>query len=90
MKLINSKSLTTLVLAGALSVGTASAMGLQQGTQALTSVVGVSSASIGVNVSDGTATLFGSAESGSEAALAEAHVAKLDGVEKVINLITFN
>ncbi len=90
MKLLNTKTLTAVLVAGALSIGTASAMGLSQGTQALTSVVGVSSAAISVNVDDGVATLFGNAESGSEAALAASHVARLDGVDKVINLITYN
>lgn len=91
MKLLTKKSLTSVVLAGALSIGTASAMGLSQGTQPLTSIVGISSASISVNVNDnGVATLFGNADSRSEAALAESHVAKFDGVEKIINLISYN
>ena len=85
-----SKLAAAMVVAGIMTAGTTSAMGLSQGTQALLSIVGVSSSSISVNVDDGVATLFGSADSGSEAALAENHVAKLDGVDKVINLITYN
>lgn len=85
-----SKLAAAMVVAGIMTAGTTSAMGLSQGTQALSSIVGVSSSSISVNVDDGVATLFGSADSGSDAALAENHVAKLDGVDKVINLITYN
>ncbi len=85
-----SKLAAAMVVAGIRTAGTTSAMGLSQGTQALSSIVGVSSSSISVNVDDGVATLFGSADSGSDAALAENHVAKLDGVDKVINLITYN
>ena len=90
MKLLNTKTLAALAITGALSIGTASAMGLDAGTQSLNSVIGVSSASISVNLDDGVATLFGNAESGAESALAASHVAKLDGVERVINLITYN
>lgn len=85
-----SKLAAAMVVAGIMTAGNTSAMGLSQGTQALSSIVGVSSSSISVNVDDGVATLFGSADSGSDAALAENHVAKLDGVDKVINLITYN
>jgi osmotically-inducible protein OsmY len=73
-----------------MAAGTASAMGLSQGTQPLDSIVGVSSASLSVNVRDGVATVFGNVESGSEAALAKAYVSQMDGVERVINLITVN
>ena len=90
MKLLNTKTLAALAITGALSIGTASAMGLDSGTQPLNSVVGVSSANISVNLDDGVATLFGNVDSGAESALAASHVAKLDGVEQVINLITYN
>ena len=90
MKLFNVKTIAALAITGALSVGTASAMGLDAGTRSLNSVIGVSSASLSVNLDDGVATLFGNVESGAEAALAASHVAKLDGVEQVINLITYN
>ena len=90
MKLLNTKTLTAVILAGMMTAGTASAMGLSQGTQPLTSIVGVSSAAISINVDGDVATLFGNVESGSEAALAASHVSKLDGIDKVINLITYN
>ena len=60
------------------------------GTQSLNSVIGVSSATLSVNLDDGVATLFGNAESGAESALAASHVAKLYGVDRVINLISHN
>jgi mevalonate kinase len=85
-----SKSIAALAIAGALSIGTASAMGLSSGTQPLDSIVGVSSASISVNLTDGVATLFGNVESGAESALAANHVEKIEGVDRVINLITHN
>ena len=90
MKLLNTKTLAALAITGALSIGTASAMGLNAGTQPLDSVIGVSSANLSVSLNDGVATLFGNAESGAESALAASHVAKIDGVERVINLITYN
>ena len=90
MKLLNTKTLAALAITGALSISTASAMGLDAGTQSLNSVIGVSSASISVNLDDGVATLFGNAESGAESALTASHVAKLDCVERVINLLTYN
>ena len=90
MKLFNSKTLAALAITGALSIGTASAMGLNAGTQSLDSVIGVSSANLSVSLNDGVATLFGNAESGAESALAASHVAKIDGVERVLNLITYN
>ncbi len=90
MKLLITKTLAALAITGALSIGTASAMGLNAGTQPLDSIVGVSSASISVNLDNGVATLFGNAESGAESALAAHHVAKIDGVDRVINLITHN
>ena len=89
MKTLN-KIAATILVAGMMTAGTASAMGLSQGTQPLSSIIGVSSAAISVNVDDGVATLFGTADSGSEAALAAHHVSKLVGVDKVVNLITYN
>ncbi len=90
MKLFNTKTLAALAITGALSIGTASAMGLDAGTKALNSVVGVSSATLQVTVNDGVATLFGTTESGAEAAIAANQVSQMDGVDQVINLVTWN
>lgn len=84
------KLFTALALTGALSIGTASAMGLNIGTKPITSITGVSSTNISVRVDDGVATLFGSADSQSEVSLAKNHVKTIDGVDRVINLVTFN
>jgi hypothetical protein len=85
-----SKSIAALAIAGALSIGTASAMGLSAGTQPLDSIVGVSSASLSVTINDGVATLFGTTDSGAEAAIAANEVSQIEGVERVINLVTWN
>ena len=90
MKLLNTKTIAALLITGAMSVGTASAMTLDSGTTQLNSIAGVSSANIRVNVKDGVATLFGNVDSGSEAALAANHVAMQDGISKVRNLISIN
>ena len=90
MKIFNTKTLAALALISAMSVGTASAMGLNIGTKPVNKIVGVSSATLSVTVNDGVATLFGTTESGAEAALAENKVAQMDGVDRVINLVTWN
>ena len=85
----NTKTIAALALAGALSIGTASAMGLDTGTKPLGSVVGVNGPSVSVNIEDGVATLFGNVESNIESHLAQSHVESIDGVDRVINLITY-
>ena len=88
MKLHN--ALTAIALTGALSIGTASAMGLASGTKPLASVLGGSAPSVSVNIQDGVATLFGNVESNSEAQLAKTYVQNIYGVDRVIKLVTFN
>jgi hypothetical protein len=90
MKLLNAKTLAALALTGAMSIGTASAMGLDSGIKPLTSVAGISSTNISVKVDDGVATLFGFVDSNHEHALAEAHVADMEGVDRVINRLIRN
>ena len=90
MKTLNEKTFAALALTGALSIGTASAMGLDSGTKALDSVIGVNSASLSYTVKDGVATLFGNVDSQSEAALAKSFVSKVEGVDRVINLVNYN
>ena len=82
MKLFKKSAIATIMLVGTMAIGTASAITLD--------APGVTSASVNVTVKDGVATLFGTVESGFERAQAERHVAKLDGVDKVINLIGYN
>lgn len=45
---------------------------------------------LSITVKNGIATLFGTTNSATEAALAENLVAQMNGVEQVINLITHN
>ena len=90
MKLRNTKTFAALALTAGMSVGTVSAMDLDSGTKFLHSVNGVSSPTLSYRVQDGVATLFGDTDSGFESNLAERHVAKIDGVDRVINLITYN
>ena len=89
MKTLN-KIAATILVTGIMTAGTASAMGLSQGTQPLDSVVGISSANLSVNVRDGIATVFGNVESGAEAAIAKNYVSQMDGVDRVISLISVN
>ena len=90
MKSLTTKTFAALALTGALSIGTASAMGLDSGTKPLGSVIGVNAPNVSVKIDDGVATLFGNVESFSEASLAQAHVENIDGVDRVINLVTYN
>ena len=90
MKTLNSKAMIALGLSSAMSLGTASANLPEIGTQPLNTIIDVYSPGLTVTVSDGIATLFGDAESGAEAAMAEERVSDIDGVEHVINLVTWN
>lgn len=45
---------------------------------------------LSITVKNDVVTLFGATESGAEAALAENLVPQTDGVERMINLITYN
>lgn len=90
MKLLNTKTLTALAITGVLSIGTASAMGLNADTKPLDSIIGVSSATLSVTVKDGVATLWGTTDSGAEAAIAANQVSQMEGVDRVNNLVTWN
>lgn len=89
MKLFNKTTLASLLVIGAMTAGTASAMTKVE-TTPLFGVVGITSANLTVRVQDGVATLSGVAENGSEAALAKRYVANMDGIEKVISQIIIN
>lgn len=89
MKLSKTSAFASLLLIGALSVGTASAMTDRHTTQ-LSGVVGISSVDLRVTVEDGVAYIFGNVDSGAESGLATQHVAGIEGVDKVVNLISVN
>jgi len=80
MKLFTKTAIATVLVLG--SFGAANAATLD-------SIPGVTSPSVNVNVNDGVATLFGQVDTASERKLAERHVAKLEGVDRVINLVTY-
>ena len=79
MKLFKSTALATVLVMG--SIGAASAVTLD-------SLPGATGTNINVKIDNGVATLFGQADSGIDRKIAERHVAKLEGVNKVINLVT--
>ena len=90
MKTLSTKTIAALAITGALSIGSASAMGLNAGTKPLDTIVGISSPSVYVKIDDGVATLFGNVESSFDSNLAENHVENIEGVDRVINLVTYN
>lgn len=91
MKCFNTKTLATLIVVALMSAGSASAaLMLKNGTSSLYSVEGVSSANLSVTLRNGVATLSGDVDSGVESALAADHVADMEGVTEVVNLISVN
>ena len=85
MKLLNKATFASLLIAGTMVAGSASA--LDSASAPLTGIVGVSASDLSVRIDDGVATLFGTVENVSDKAAAQRHVAKIDGVEEVINLV---
>jgi len=80
MKLIKSTAIA-LVL-GTFAMSSAQALTLD--------APGVVSPSVNLTINDGVATLFGTVDSAPDRAFAEQHVAQMEGVQKVINLISYN
>jgi len=83
------KSAATLLLAVALTGMGSNAYAMKH-SSTLTGVVGLSTHSINYTVDEGTATLIGDVDSHVEAALAVAELGKLEGVDRVINLLSVN
>ena len=79
MKLFKTTALATVLVLG--SIGAASAVTLDN-------LPGVTGPNINVKIDNGVATLFGQADSGSDKQIAERYVANIEGVNKVINLVT--
>lgn len=82
MKLFKKTAIAATLVLSALAMGSAQAITLD-------SLPSVNGAGLNVSVKDGTATLFGQADSSSESAFAEQYVANMEGIDKVINLVTF-
>jgi len=80
MKLFTKTAIASLFVLSSMGIANAAT---------IDSIPGVSSANINVNVENGVATLFGNTDTASERKLAERHVAKLEGVDRVINLVTY-
>ena len=87
MKLFKTSAIATALLIGTISIGT---MAMGTASAITLDAPGVTSASVNVSVKNGVATLFGTVDSSFERAKAERHIAKMDGVDKVINLISYN
>ena len=84
MKLINNSVVTTLAVAATFSIGVAGAAVAAN----LGSVSGVNG-NVNVVIDNGVATVFGHVDSGFERGLVARHVGAQDGVDRVINLVTF-
>lgn len=82
MNVIKNSLIAAAFVTGAFTMGSASAITLD-------SIPGVSGSSLNVQVNNGVATLSGTADSGAERALVKAYVAKMDNVDRVIDLVTF-
>lgn len=80
MKLLKQITIATVLVLG--SIGAASATTLE-------TLPGVTGTNINLRIDNGVATLFGQADSGGESKIAERHVAKMEGVDRVINLVTY-
>ena len=85
---LSTKTIAAVALIGAFSFGNAQAADIKN--MPLNSVIGVNSADLRVTIDNGIATLFGTVENGGEAALAQAHVKKLEGVDTVRSNILLN
>lgn len=82
MKLFKTSAIAATLILSVFAMGSAQALTI--------STPGVSSAQLSVNVKDGVATIFGNADSAVERNLAEKYVAQTEGVDRVINLVTYN
>ena len=82
MKLIKKTAITSALVLGTLGLGSASAITLDN-------IPGVTGTNLQVQVDNDVATLFGQADSGADKNIAERHVAKIEGVDRIINLVTF-
>jgi len=90
MDILNTKSILALGISGAMSVGTAVAKMPEAGSGAAAPIIAISSPDLRVTVYDGIATLIGTAGSEEEAALAEQQIMAVEGIEHVINMITWS
>lgn len=88
MKLLNKSTIAAIAFASVFTFGNAIAK--DTANMPLTSINGVTGAHLRVSVEDGVATLFGTVDSGVDAGLAIAHVAKMEGITEVSSYIVVN
>lgn len=89
MDILNTKIVLALGLTGAMSVGTAAADLQEVKVSTDSSIVSVSSPDLRVTVYDGIATVVGTAQSSTEAETVESELLDIDGIDYVINLVTW-
>lgn len=90
MKKINTSAMVAIGITGAMTMGNATAMIPDIGTQELNSIIEINNPEVRVTINDGIATLSGNADSRSEALLAEEHISDVEGIDYVINLIDWD
>ena len=92
MDILNTKTALALGLSGAMSIGTAAAsVPNNNKIEAAESnpIIALSGPDLRVTVYDGIATLVGTAGTLEEAEAAEREIREIDGIEHVINMITW-
>ena len=89
MDILNTKIALALGLTGAMSIGTAAADLQEIKVSTESSIVSVSGPDLRVTVYDGIATVVGTAQSSTEAETVETELLDVDGIEYVINLVTW-
>ena len=92
MDILNTKTALALGLSGAMSIGTAAASVPDNNKiEAAESnpIIALSGPDLRVTVYDGIATLVGTAGTLEEAEAAEREIREIDGIEHVINMITW-
>lgn len=88
MELLTKNKSLSLLAAGLLFSGSAMAILPATGTKPLNSIIGVTSSTLNVTIKDGTAYVSGTVDSGGEISLVLSHVSNMDGVDRVVNMVT--
>ncbi len=92
MDILKTKTALALGLSGAMSIGTAAASVPDNNTMEAAEsnpIIALSGPDLRVTVYDGIATLVGTAGTLEEAQAAEREIREIDGIEHVINMITW-
>ncbi len=89
MDMFKTKSVLALGLSGMMSIGVAQAGVATKNDDGESAIVAISGPNVRVTVYDGIATVVGIAGSVEEASEIESQIAAVDGVDHVINLISW-